>query len=527
MLSDSSMPKNKKVRIRQWTENDIKEIVRCHKAAYPDYPPDEQYDTRVYTMQFNAFPEGQFLAEIDGTVVAYATSIIVQLDPEARYYTYSELTGSGTFRTHTPSGDTLYGADIAVDPEYRGRGFASRLYVQRKKLMKRYNLRRMVAYGRLPGYSEYAGEMTAEEYVDSVLNGKIKDPALNTHIKAGYKVKKVLLDFVGDDSSLNYCTVLEMSNPDYNPKRHKISAAPIRQPVRKIRVCASQFFMRKISKWDEFVQIVEFFVDTADEYNCHFLLMPELFTAQLFSTMPPDMDSREATRKLAELTPLYLDLFKKFATERGLYIIAGSHPVLRDGRLYNVAHLFTPSGNVYTQDKLHITPGERKYFGINPGRDIKVFDTPYARIAIQICYDIEFPEVSRLLKYSGAEILFVPFSTDERKAYYRVRYTAQARAVENSVYVVLSGNVGNLPSIRSYLINYGQSAIFTPSDFAFPMEAKLGEAEPNAETVVISDLDLSNLRQQNEIGSVRPMYDMRRDLYDLRAKIPIKRIRTE
>lgn len=521
------MPKNKKVRIRQWSESDIPEIVECHKAAYPDYTPDEQYDKRVYTMQYHSFPEGQFLAEIDGKVVGYATSIIVQLDPEARYYTYSEITGSGTFNTHNPSGDTLYGADIAVHPDYRKMGVASELYQHRINLMKRYNLRRMVAYGRIPGYSDYGGEITAEEYVDAVINGNLKDPALNAHLKAGYRVEKVLLDFVGDDSSLNYCTVLEMKNPDYNPKRHQISAAPIRQPVRKIRVCSSQFYMRKISTWEEFVQVVEFFVDTADEYNSHFLLMPELFTAQLFSIMPHDMDTREATRELASFTPRYIELFKDFARNSGLYIIAGSHPVMRDEKLYNVAHMFTPSGNVYTQDKLHITPGERKHFGINPGKEIRVFDTPYARIAIQICYDIEFPEVSRLLKYSGAEVIFVPFSTDERKAYYRVRYTAQARAVENAVYVVLSGNVGNLPTIRSYLINYGQSAIFTPSDFSFPMEAKLGEAEPNAETVVISDLDLSNLRQQNEIGSVRPMYDMRRDLYDLKARIPVRRIRTE
>lgn len=519
--------RRKKPQVRRWTPEDIPSIVRCHKAAYPDYPKDDHYDKRVYQMQYSAFPEGQFLAEIDGEVVGYATSIIVQLDPDARYYTYSELTGEGTFRTHNPSGDTLYGADIAVHPDYRGLGIAKLLYEHRKKLMKRYNLRRMVAYGRIPGYSDYAGEMTAQEYIDSVVRGDIDDPALITHLSVGYKIKHVLLDFVGDDSSLNYCTVLEMENEDFKAEKRKIAAAPIRQPVRKIRVCAAQYLMRKISTWEEFVQNIEFYVDTAEEYNCHFLLLPELFTAQLFSIMPPDIDSMEATQKLSKYTQRYIDLFKELAKARGLYIIAGSHPVLRDERMYNVAHMFTPSGNVYTQDKLHITPAERREFGIHPGREVRVFDTPYARIAIQICYDIEFPEVSRLLKQSGAEVLFVPFSTDEKKAYYRVRYTAQARAVENAFYVVLSGNVGNLHTIKSYIINYGQSAIFTPSDFAFPTEAKLGEADPNVETVVISDLDLSSLRQQNEIGSVRPMYDMRRDLYELRAKIPVRLIRTE
>ncbi|MDA0711273.1 MAG: nitrilase, partial [bacterium] len=70
-------------------------------------------------------------------------------------------------------------------------------------------------------------------------------------------------------------------------------------------------------------------------------------------------------------------------------------PIIRDGKIYNVSHLFTPMGNVYTQDKLHITPSERSNGDIEPGHGIKIFDTPLARIAIQICYDIEFPEIAR------------------------------------------------------------------------------------------------------------------------------------
>ncbi len=521
------MPGRPNPRVRHWRAEDIPAIIRCHKAAYPDYDEDMLYDERIYRMQLSAFPEGQFLVEANGEVIGYATSLIVQLDDDSQWYTYAEITGAGTFSTHTPAGDTLYGADIAVHPDYRGRGIAGLLYRERRKLLRRYNLRRMVAYGRIPGFREYAGRLTAEEYVEQVKQGKLKDSALNAHLKAGYEVKHILLDVVGDDSSLNYCTLLEMANPVYHPEKRKVAAAPLRRPVRKMRVCAAQYLMRRISTWDEFEQTVMFFADTADEYHCHFLVLPEFFTVQLFSTFPPDLDSRAAVRRLADMTDRYLEMFTRLAGKHQLHIIGGSHPVARDGVLYNVAHLFTPSGKIYTQDKLHITPAERKYFGIHPGESIKIFDTPLGRVAIQICYDIEFPEVSRLLKSAGVEVIFVPFSTDEKKAYYRVRYTAQARAVENVVYVVLAGNVGNLPSIRSYLINYGQAAIFTPSDFAFPQAAVAGEAEPNVETVVIADLDLTSLQQQRELGSVRPLYDMRRDLYELRAKTPVKIVRVE
>jgi predicted amidohydrolase len=194
---------------------------------------------------------------------------------------------------------------------------------------------------------------------------------------------------------------------------------------------------------------------------------------------------------------------------------------MKDG-IRNVAHLFTPSGDVHTQEKLHVTPGERHTWGIRPGEGLKVFDTGLARIAIQVCYDIEFPEATRLLTLAGAEVVFVPFSTDEKKSYMRVRYCAQARAVENVIYVVMAGNVGNLPQVKSFLVNYGQAAVMTPSDFAFPLNAILGEAEPNSETVVISDLDLADLSQQRKMGSVRPLMDRRPDLYELKARSPVE-----
>ena len=521
------MKKLKNLKVRRWKAEDIPAIVACHRAAYPDYPEDGgHYEERSYQMQFGAFPEGQILAEVEGKVVGYATSLIVQLEDDSHWYTYPELTGAGTFSTHTPSGDTLYGADIAIRPDYRGQGITKLLYKRRKRLVKRYNLRRMVAYGRLPGYIDYGGVITAQEYVDLVIQGKLDDPALTMHLKTGYRVKRVMMDFVWDDASLNYCTFLEMSNPDYKPEKRKIAAAPLRRPVRKIRVCAAQYLMRPIQSWDKFERTVEFFVNTADTYHCHFLLFPELFTAQLFSLMPVDWEPNIAIKELARMTDRYLEMFTRMAKKHRIFIIGGSHPVCQDNRIYNVAHLFTPSGSVYTQDKLHITPSERNIWDVRPGRDLKVFETPLARIAIQVCYDIEFPELARLLTLAGVEVIFVPFSTDEKKAYYRVRYTAQARAVENSIYTVIAGNVGNLPT-RTYLLNYGQAAVFTPSDFEFPTQAIAGEAEPNAETVVITDLDLTSLVQHRELGETRPLFDRRSDLYELRAKVPIKIVRVD
>ena len=227
------------------------------------------------------------------------------------------------------------------------------------------------------------------------------------------------------------------------------------------------------------------------------------------------------------MTDRYIDLFSDLAQRHGLYIIAGSQPVIRDGDLYNVAHLFSPSGEVYTQDALHIPPIERTDFDIEPGDDVRVFDTPLARIGIQVGYDVEFPELARLQTLAGAEVIFVPYSTDERKAFDRIRITAQARAVENFIYVVIAGNTGNLPTVKNYLINYGRAAVFTPSDFPFPPHATAGESEANVETVLITELDLTALAQQRDVASVRHLYDRRSDLYDVRAKRTGKVVRIE
>lgn len=512
----------KNVKVRRWKESDIPEIIKCHKQIYTDY--NLVFGKRLFDLQFKKFPEGQILIEVDKKIVGYACSIIVQMDSDEATYTYDEITGSGSFSTHFLSGDTLYGADIGIIPEFRRKGLVSHLYEHRLKLMKKFNLKRMVAHGRIPGFINYAGKMNAEEYVEKVTKGKIKDPALTVHLRAGYKVKSVLLDFVKDKASMNYATWLVLKNPEFSNAKSKNSSPVIKKAVRKVRICAGQWELKKISSWEEFESNVTFFVDTASTYHSHFLLFPEYFTVQLFSLFDPNLTGAKAMNLLSEYTDKYKELLSRKAKEHRMYIIGGSQPVKRKDGLYNVSHLFTPSGKIFEQDKLHITPTERKYFDILPGEGINVFDTQYGKIAIQICYDVEFPEVTRLLTLAGVEILFVPFSTDERKAYSRVRNSAFARAIENYIYVAIAGNVGNLP-VKSYPINYGQAAIITPSDIAFPTNSLEGEADPNVETVVIADVDLTTLHAQREVGSVRPLFDRRDDLYELRAKTPIKTIK--
>ncbi len=515
-----------RITVRRWRPEDIPGVIECSRKAYADYPPEYIFTPRHYEMQFAAFPNGQFVAVADNRIIGYATCLIVNIDDEF-WYTVDEITGAGTFSTHNPDGDTLYGADIAVDPDFRQRGVSGLLYRRRKSLLQRYNLKRMIAYGRIPGYKEHAGKMSAEQYVRKVIDGELRDPALNAHLKAGYIVKKVQLDITEDLSSLNYSTFLEMPNPDFNLAKKRITSPVVRKrTARRIRMCAAQYAMRPINDWTEMEESVEFFVSFADSYHCHFLVLPEYFTYQMISCLPGD-NMKKMVAALADLYDRYVDMFRRFATRYGIHIIGGSTPMLREGLLYNTGHLFTPTGHVYTQDKLHITPSERSETEIQPGTVIRLFQTPLARIAIQVCYDIEFPEVSRLLTLAGAEVIAVPFYTEEKKAYYRVRHCAQARAVENFIYVVMSGSVGNMRTAIGSFMHYSQSAILSPSDFSFPEKGIEGEADPNTEAAVVSELTLSALTEQRHIATVRPLHDRRPDLYDLVSKYPIEVIKTE
>jgi predicted amidohydrolase len=280
----------------------------------------------------------------------------------------------------------------------------------------------------------------------------------------------------------------------------------------RVRIAAIQYMLRPIASFEEFAHQVEFFVDSAKDYDSQFVLFPEFLTMQLLSYIKEDGPAR-AVRKLAELTPAYENLFKRLAIKNDMYIIGGTHPVLDDGKVYNTAHLFTPHGKVFQQRKVHLTRSEKTSYQISRGNEFCVFETDYGKIAILVCYDVEFPEAARMVSDAGAEILFVPSCTDERQGFYRVRYCAQARAIENQIYVAMTGTVGNLPQVPHMNTNYGQAAILTPCDFYFARDGIAAEGNFNQEQIVVSDVDLDLLDERRVNGTVIPLNDKLQEVY--------------
>ncbi len=513
-----------RVVVRPMTPEDIPGVVELQARVFPDML---RWTAEELSHHLSVFPEGQLVAvDETGRLLGSASSLIIDWDDYAESAKWSTITGRGTFDSHDPLGKTLYGADMCVDPLARRNGVGSRFYDARKKMVRERGLKRLLTGGRIPGYAQVAQEMTPREYVEEVVQGKRKDPTLSFQLANGLVVLDVVPEYLEDIESRGFATLLEWLNPEYVAsvsleagEQHAALEEPGEEALRerlgpsRVRIAALQYLLRPIRRFEDFATQVEFFVRSARDYRSHFVVFPEYFTMQLLSYLREPAPGR-AVRRLAQLTLEYEDLFQRLAAETGLYIIAGTHPVIQQGALFNAAHLFTPNGRVFRQKKVHLTPTEKNLYQMSRGHGFYVYHTDYGRIAILVCYDVEFPEAARALAEGGAQILFVPSCTDERQGFYRVRYCAQARAIENQIYVAMASTVGNLPDVPCMATHYGQAAIFTPSDYFFARDGIAAEGIVNQEQMVISDVDLDLLAEQSVSGTVIPINDLIRDAYD-------------
>ncbi|ACU04100.1 MULTISPECIES: bifunctional GNAT family N-acetyltransferase/carbon-nitrogen hydrolase family protein [Pedobacter] len=456
------------------------------------------------------FPEGQLCIAVDDKVVACSLSLIVDYDEYGDKHTYKNITGDYSFSTHDPEGDVLYGIEIFVHPEYRGLRLGRRLYEARKELCENLNLKSIIAGGRIPGYHEYADQLSPRQYIDKVKAKEIYDPTLTFQLSNDFHVRKVLKNYLpGDHESKEFATLIEWNNIYYQG----IDASA--RSAKTIRIGLVQWQMRLFPDIEAFYEQVEFFVDAVSGYKSDFIVFPEFFNTPLLHPYNhlPEM---EAMRKLAEQTAEIVKRIQQYALSYNVNIISGSMPIVENNKLYNATYLCHRSGKTDEYRKIHITPNEQKYYGMVGGDKIQVFDTDCGKVGILICYDVEFPELSRLYADQGMQILFVPFLTDTQNGYTRVRHCAQARAIENECYVAIAGCVGNLPKVNNMDIQFAQSAVFTPSDFAFPTNAVKAETTPNTEMMLVVDVDLHLLDEIHHFGTVRILKDRRRDLYEVR-----------
>lgn len=492
---------------------DYKELLEAMKASYPAWSGN-YWSPQAINKLIKKFPEGQIVIKADGKVVGCTLSIIVNYQKFGDNHTYAQITGNYTFDTHDAEfGDVLYGIEVFIHPDYRGLRLGRRLYDARKELCEKLNLKAIVFGGRIPEYHKYSDEISPKEFIQKVDRKEIYDPVLTFQLSNDFHVKKVLKNYMPDDlQSKEFATLLQWDNIYYNSETKKLFNVKT-----YVRLGLIQWQMRPYKNMDEMFTQVEFFIDSIAAYKSDFALLPELFNGPLLAEFN-HLSEADSMRALAQYTPEFKTRFRELAIKYNVNIITGSVPQLEEGILKNVGFLCHRNGQIEQYDKIHITPDEAKFWGISGGDKLNIYETDAGKIGILICYDVEFPELPRLMAEQGMQILFVPFLTDTQNSYNRVRYCAQARAIENECFVAITGCIGNLPKVENMDIQYSQSAVFTPCDFAFPSNGIKSEATPNTEMVLISDVDLSLLEELHARGSVRNLKDRRTDFYNLSLK---------
>ncbi len=510
---ENKITKINKVEVRNLQMDDYAQLAQSFTRVYAD--KDVFWTREQIQKLIDIFPEGQIVTVVDGKIVGCALSIIVDYDMVKGDHTYAKVTGNETFNTHNPKGNILYGIEVFIHPEYRGLRLARRMYEYRKELCETLNLKAIMFGGRIPNYYKYADKMRPKEYIEKVRSREIYDPVLTFQLSNDFHVRRVMRNYLPNDEESKHCaTLLQWDNIYYQP--------PTDSYVDKkttVRVGLVQWQMRSYQTLDDVFEQVEFFIDAVSGYKSDFVLFPEYFNAPLMAKFN-NLGEAQSIRGLAQYTEEVRDRFVTLAIKHNNSMITGSMPYVKeDNGLYNVGFLCRRDGTYEMYEKIHVTPDEVKSWGLSGGKRVQTFDTDCAKIGVLICYDVEFPELSRLMADQGMQILFVPFLTDTQNGYSRVRVCAQARAIENECFVVIAGSVGNLPRVHNMDIQYAQSGVFTPCDFAFPTDGKRAEATPNTEMILVSDVDLDLLSELHTYGSVRNLRDRRSDLYELKMKI--------
>ncbi len=490
--------------------NDYQELKKAMIESYNEVE-DNYWERYEIKKMISLFPEGQVVIKVNNKIAGCALAIIVPEKLAQKRHTYKQITGNYTFSTHDPDGEILYGIDLFIKKEFRGMRLGRRLYDYRKDLCERLNLKSIAFGGRIPNYHLHKKELTPKQYIDKVRRKEIHDPVLDFQLANDFHPSKILKGYLeGDTESKEYAVLLEWDNIYFEEETDTTKATK-----KIVRLGLIQWQMRPYKNLDDVMQQAEYFIDAVSGYRSDFALFPEFFNAPLMAAYNDHSES-DAIRKMAEFTTDIVSRFSKLAVSYNINIITGSMPEMEDERLYNVGYLCRRDGTVDRYEKLHVTPDEDKVWGLKGGSKLQAFDTDCGKIGVLICYDVEFPELGRLLAEEGIDILFVPFLTDTQNGYSRVRSCAQARAIENECYVAIAGSVGNLPNVHNMDIQFAQSMVFTPCDFAFPTNGVKAEATPNTEMILIADLDLDLLTELHEHGSVRNLKDRRKDVYQIK-----------
>ena len=214
-------------------------------------------------------------------------------------------------------------------------------------------------------------------------------------------------------------------------------------------------------------------------------------------------DTPIAWRDLAaERSGEWVEHWRMAAQTHGCHILAGSGPVVTDAGVVNRAWLISPNGEVAHQDKLILTPYERREMDMIPGSALSLFDTALGKIGVLICYDSEFPLLARTLVSAGADMILVPSCTDAPAGQTRVRQSCRARAIEGQCLIAQAPLVGAVPECELIDVSTGRTGVFCPPDYGLPPDGILAQGETDVAGVLVTEVDPAAIAAPRSSGQV-------------------------
>jgi predicted amidohydrolase len=273
--------------------------------------------------------------------------------------------------------------------------------------------------------------------------------------------------------------------------------------TRKITIAAAQYNLDPLESIIAYQAKITLWVADAVGQGAEILVFPEYAAMELSAIDNKGGDLEISKTAVSDFYDEITALHQGLAKKHGIAIISGSAPDVKLGRICNIAQVFGPNGAVENFTKIMPTPGEREVWDIKGGRELKVFDIGRVKFGLVICYDIEFPLLSRALAEAGAEIILAPSDTETEWGYWRVRTGAMARALENQVYTVQAPLIGAAPFCEFTNTHFGAAGIFAPSDKGFPAGGVIALGEANVPGWTVATLDLEMIKALRTSGNVQ------------------------
>lgn len=201
----------------------IAQLAVHQRVCFPTLDPNAWMTEEHFASHLRLFPEGQHVALDGDRVVGQSSTFRISGARALTQHEFIEIMGAGFFTNHDPQGEWLYGADMSVHPEYRGRKISKMLYNARKELVRRLNLRGMVAGGQMPGYHHYRDQMGVEEYIALVQHGELSDPTLTPQLRSGFVARGVLYNYLDDAEHGSEASLIVWENPDWRAESQGVA----------------------------------------------------------------------------------------------------------------------------------------------------------------------------------------------------------------------------------------------------------------------------------------------------------------